>query len=788
MRRHYKSGLPRLWRKSRIPLKPANDGRHTSTSHRFQHAGVGWNESVWSPDALENPPELDIGRIDRRNLSITHKLLQRATHGVGTMKSTAARFSWIGVSLCGLMFLGWVVTGQAAKSPEQGLPTDWSHSHVIFAHPASAAQERSIGQDPRYWQQRYRREIPQQFPVQGFQAAPGVSSSQTPSAGLWAENMGASGAAGPANYPAKYSFSLTTANCGNTSKPDYVVYSTGLLGSGTQASIVAFDNIYNGCSGAVPSTYWAFNTGGLILTSPLISLDGTQIAFVQTSGSPTGNAGLVLVKWKASTMETITSPGVPTSVTAAQYPTCVAPCMTEVFLQKGGGGNVDDRTSSPYYDYSNDIVWVGGSGGWLHKITGVFKGTPAEVTASFPVKVNTGNALSGPLYDHTSQNVLVGDVGTGGGFLYRVNSSTGVATASGQLDFGVGLVESPLLDVTGGKVYAFASSDGTTSCAGGVACAAVYTLSTSFGAGTTGTKVTVGNSVLNGSTPNPMYVGAFDSAYYNSTNATGALYVCGNTGGSPVMYRIPVVAGVMGSPVPGASLTPAGRIPACSPVTDFPNPNASPNKAELLYFSVQNFGRPCGNKGCMMNFVDLPWQASTHYNAGEEILVIRTANNVAYIQIATNSGTTGATIPIWPGVVGRKTVDSGITWLNQGATTVVPLVAWTANHNYALQNRIFDGTNVEIVTQAGLSGATQPTWNTTIAGTTNDNAAIWINAGPWPSSSLTLAGGTGGVIVDGMSTATGASQIYFFTQGNQTCTTSGGTGVCAVQASQANLQ
>ena len=123
----------------------------------------------------------------------------------------------------------------------------------------------------------------------------------------------------------------------------------------------------------------------------------------------------------------------------------------------------------------------------------------------------------------------------------------------------------------------------------------------------------------------------------------------------------------------------------------------------------------------------------------------------------------------------------------QGATTVTALGGWTANHGYGSLARIFDGTNVEISTQAGFSGATQPTWNTTIGGTTNDNAVIWINAGPWPSANLTLAGGTGGVIVDGTSTATGASQIYFFTQGNQACTT-GGTGVCAVQAAQANLQ
>jgi hypothetical protein len=705
------------------------------------------------------------------------------------MKSTAARFSWIGVSLCGLMFLGWVLTGQAAKSPDPGLPTDWSHNHVIFTRPASSAQEALIGQDPRYWQQRYRREIPRELPVERFQPGSGVSpTTQSPGGGLWAVDTGANGVAGPGNYPAKYSFSVTTANCGNASKPDYVVYSTGLIGSGTRASIVGFDNIYSGCSGTVPSIYWAYNTGGLILTSPVISLDGTQIAFVQTSGSPTGNAGLVLLKWKASTTETITSPGVPTSVAAAQYPTCVAPCMTEVFLHTGTGGNVDDRTSSPYYDYTNDIAWVGGSGGWLHKITGVFKGTPTEVTTFFPVQVNGGNALSGPLYDGSSQNVLVGDVGTTAGFLYRVNSSTGVSTASGHLDFGVGLVESPLLDVTGGKVYVFASSDGTTSCTGAVACAAVYTLSTSFAAGSTGTKVTVGKSVATGSTPNPMYAGAFDSAYFNSTNATGNLYVCGDTGGAPVMYRIPVVAGVMGSPVPGATLTGTGKNPACSPVTDFPNPNASPNKAELLYFSVQNFGVPCGNKGCLMNFVDLPWQANTHYNAGEEILVIRTANNVAYMQVAINGGTSGSTMPTWPAALAKKTTDNNITWINQGATTVAPLGGWTANHGYGSLARIFDGTNVEITIQAGISGNTQPIWNTTIGGTTNDGAAIWINAGPWPSASLTLTGGTGGVIVDGTSTATGASQIYFFTQGNQTCTTSGGTGVCAVQASQANLQ
>jgi hypothetical protein len=40
----------------------------------------------------------------------------------------------------------------------------------------------------------------------------------------------------------------------------------------------------------------------------------------------------------------------------------------------------------------------------------------------------------------------------------------------------------------------------------------------------------------------------------------------------------------------------------------------------------------------------------------------------------------------------------------------------------------------------------------------------------------------------GSGTLAGASQVYFSTQGNQTCSTSGGSGGCAVQASQSALQ
>ena len=272
--------------------------------------------------------------------------------------------------------------------------------------------------------------------------------------------------------------------------------------------------------------------------------------------------------------------------------------------------------------------------------------------------------------------------------------------------------------------------------------------------------------------------------------ATGSLYVCGNTGADPTLYRVPVNGAVLGTPRAIAALTPAANKPSCSPVTDFANPNTSVGKAEHIFFSVQNDGRPCANKGCMMSFVSLPWQANTQYIVGQEILIFRTADNLLYINTVTTGGTSGATIPTWPASFGTPTVDGTVTWRNQGTTTVTALAGWTARLNYGQQSRIFDGTNVEISTNAGRSGFAAPTWNPMVGGNTTDAAVNWVNVGPWPNFSVTETGGTGGIIIDnsvGTGTLAGASQVYFFTLGNEACGTSG-TGGCAVQVSQSTLK
>jgi hypothetical protein len=346
------------------------------------------------------------------------------------MNGNAARFFRLGGGFVGLVALGWVLTGEAAKPAQHGiaLPTDWTHSHLLYSQPGTVEQATRLQQDLRFEQQLYRRGQPLRLPTARAESA-GVGLPAPPfpfrragSKGLWDESLGAGATVGAINFPAKFSFNSAVANCASATTPDFVVYSSGLTGSGAQASLIAYDNLYNGCSGTVPEVYWAYNTGGQILTSPVLSLDGTQLAFVQTAG---GIGSLVLLKWAASATETVGGPGVPTSVPAASYATCVAPCMTSIVLQGGGFAN-NDITSSVFYDYTGDTIWVGDSRNWLHRFNPVFAAgsTPAEVGSPWPVQLFPADAtaLASPVYDHGSGNVFVGDAG---GYFYSVSAATG---------------------------------------------------------------------------------------------------------------------------------------------------------------------------------------------------------------------------------------------------------------------------------------------------------------------------------------------------------------------------
>jgi hypothetical protein len=709
------------------------------------------------------------------------------------MNGNATRFFRLGGSLVGLLALGCVLTGEAAKPTRHGigLPTDWTHSHLIFSQPGTVERAMRLQQDPRFEQQLYRRGQPLRLPAAQIERGGIGSHLQSPfrplkSNGLWDESLGATATVGAVNFPAKFSFNSGVANCASEATPDFVVYSTGLTGSGTQASLIAYDNLYTGCSGTVPTVYWAYNTGGQILTSPVLSLDGTQLAFVQTSG---GIGSLVLLKWAASASETVGGPGVPTSVAAASYATCVAPCMTSIILQDTSHVPTNDVTSSVFYDYTGDTIWVGDSRNWLHRFNPVFSGTLAEVGSPWPVQLfpTDATALASPVYDHGSGNVFVGDAG---GYFYSVNASTGAVTKSSQLDHGTGIVAGPLVDSTAEVAYVFSSSDGSTACTGATPCAAVYRFAAGFAAGTAGAEVTVGASAA---APKSLYEGSLDSAYENSSNAAGNLYVCGHTGGHPTLYQVQITSGAVLSTVITGPVLATGAATGCSPVTDVLNSNATGGSTEFIFASVQTRGTstPCAAAGCLMNFKDTPWQPSTAYTLGQEVV-----DSNFQVQMVSTAGTSGGSPPTWSTGVGGTTTDgtgpTAVKWLNLGVTTAATPVAWVANHAYTVGDFIEDSNfNIQVVTTTAgnrKSGGAEPTWGANVGQPTPDLHVTWTNAGPAPGA-LAAAGGTSGVIFDNtVETGVSGSQIYFSTQGNQgTCGTATNVG-CAVQASQSALK
>jgi hypothetical protein len=380
---------------------------------------------------------------------------------------------------------------------------------------------------------------------------------------LTAGTNGPTGTVQPNASPAKFSFSTTSATCS-----DFIVYPIGTAVAAGSANIVAYNNIYTtGCAGQVPSVLWTYHTGGWVTTSPILSFDatGSQVAFIQVSGT-TPVASLVILKWAASTSGTLTSQ------TAANYRNCTAPCMLVLTFS----GSPSDTFSSPFYDYTNDALYVGDDSGNLHKFTGVFNGTPAEsLTLGLPW-VNLGSSkLSSPVYDSSSGYVIVGDFG---GILHSVTATTGAVHGT-QTGIGDVLADAPLVDGSNGILFAFVTSSSYSY----TNYNAVYELSTGFTGCTFGTSGCYPGvepvSAGAGNTGYYLYAGTFDNVYYESSSPpSGNIYVVGNTGAAAttggVLYRIPITGGGMSGVTAVATVT-ADAHPWPSPATEFCNNGTS---------------------------------------------------------------------------------------------------------------------------------------------------------------------------------------------------------------------
>jgi len=459
-----------------------------------------------------------------------------------------------------------------------------------------------------------------------YTVAAGSFGAFTPASGSL--SGGSTGGMAAGQYPAKFSFSTTSAKCS-----DYVVYPTGAVGTSSQATIVAFNNLYSGCSGSVPGVYWAYNapvssTNGVATLSPVIDFNGTQVAFVETVS---GTSYLVLLRM-TNTGSTVTTA---TSVANSSYNGCTAPCSTTFSL------GTTDSNSPPFYDYKNDAIYVGDDAGNVHRFSTVFRGAPAAGFTTSVTGVETNKHLTGPVVDPNSGLIFVSD---NSGYLHSITSSGGSVLTSGHMDFNVGFSDAPLVDstTTTSFVYTFGQHTTTTYIN-------QFNASSSI-SGSTGTAKQIGSYA---STTLPVYVGAFDNQH--STASNGNLYFCALASSSstayPTLYQLAMNSTFTGTAT--AYNTVANGNATCSPVTEFYN-----GTTDNAYLSVTANGSATGCPGaCIYNY-SLPTSGSG--TAGSARAGMSVAGGASGVIIDNNvpSGTLAGASQIYFSSLGSETCST----------------------------------------------------------------------------------------------------------------------------------
>lgn len=586
-----------------------------------------------------------------------------------------------------------------------------------------------------------------------------------------------------------------------------------LPGSGTttpgQPTVVAFNQLYNTTCNAgrananAPNVMWAYNTGTNYIaeTSPVLSyLDGgKQIAFVQRSGN---SLQLVLLK-PGSGSGTATNPATPVFKTNADYRGCndAVGCYTTISFSTAAGANNNSAGgatwSSPFVDYATDTLWAGDGNGILHKFTGVFQTTPGEVTSGgFPRVVDAGMKLSPPVY--AGGSVYIGSQsgsGTLGGKLHRVDAATGALFSSAKLAVAdsTGIREAVIVDNFTGSLFAFLFNDGTagntTDCAPtdpGVGNFDACRVVARFGAGFANNAAPLQRAYVGrgNSRVSALYAGAFDDDYYNSTDASGAMYIVGGRPDNtyyPTLWKIPLVAGAMQAPVRGAEVgnnIGCGAQPNCSngiydmsPVNVIKNPHT---ELEYLFFSMPKDATAAGCTGACLYMYPLnqfvagtpgsseTWTFDIRRNSGNGF----TSNGNFVV------GSTTLTSPANFSIAGDRPADRSalVTAINAVSGTT----GYTANATGTCPTSSGGTACTFVVTRTapGNVPASNVTSTLDYRGTSNANGVDPVTAGvqdiAWgtgntPGAALPVPGGTGGILIDNVrpTSETGTSQIYF---------------------------
>jgi hypothetical protein len=579
------------------------------------------------------------------------------------------------------------LAGQAQEEPRQrhvGRVQDWSYHHVTLSGGLAVADLNRAKSEPRMFYRLVERNLAAADARRFRRGGRDPRRPITPrSHGLkadWSIPLG-NGIVAPNMFPAKYSFDINaTPSCTS----DYVVFGLNVAGATPgQANLVGVTNLYSGSNprlcGANPTVNWAYNgstAGGAVLTSPVISLDGLRIAYVESAAATTV---FHVLTWRAGQGTAATTAVTPT-LNGACTGTVANPtssCLKSVTLS----ATASDTLSSPWIDYQTDKAFVGTNDGKIYRISCVFNcalnsNPTVDWTYTLPV-AGTGGATAqpnGPVYDYPSGRLFVGDqlgelwvinasggsptlnagpvmIGGGGCTTTNPPGRTGTpapCTASGG---SYGITDSIIMDSSGAsqRIFAFSGNDGT---AGASAVVAQTRMDLT---GLVRNHIGLG-SVGNATTNVDIHNGAFDNNYFGATPSAGELFVCGTGPGDTNPYHYWI--GFTNYPVMNS--TPTGSIArnptaaglACAPFTEIYNPNINLGGGhhDLLISGLMGAGTngqiitndissgsiavglssvsyPGGVSGIIVDNVSTSGQASSVYFSTQGVVSVGNCNN-----------------------------------------------------------------------------------------------------------------------------------------------------------------
>jgi hypothetical protein len=494
----------------------------------------------------------------------------------------------LGISVFGQVRMDRPSSPDAATEPVHlGYPLDWSSRHLLMPGARTEDIMAAAKHDPRYVYSLVMRQIALRNGPWGL---PTPRVNQKPKHTMkidWAVSL-ENGYVPQNQFPAKYQFGIGAENC-NT---DYAIFGLTVT-SGTQANLVGINNLYTSastpCNGGSPWVAFAYNTvtqtGGQIKTSPVLSTDGTKVAFIESTSSGSYFHVLVLpnpIPVPPSQTGTVLSPQTPTS---CSNPT-TAGCMSTLTIQTAA----TDSNSSPWVDYNNDTAYVGADNGLLYKITPVFGGgAPVLVsTGGWPVTVSTQTikVLTGPVVDDTAGRIFIGD---GEGYLYAVSLTSPGGTYAAQVEVGwathgagTGVVDPPIAVTDSAnsatdQVFVFTGCSIVNGIGGAVSqIAANFTSSTTL---TTSNTVDLGSASGTGDcTSGNVHSGTFDNAFWLNGSTSGHLMACGFVSGTTSKPLVPSNAKMYFFPFASHEITSTGSSTfvvnstvgeECSPLTEF---------------------------------------------------------------------------------------------------------------------------------------------------------------------------------------------------------------------------